>query len=73
MLISAPIVSMQALINRIKMDTEMKEKHPEHADMFERRIEKHKSDLIALAMQNDGNLYAERLLLSYAKLEEANK
>ena len=38
---------LKHLVARYRMDTELLKKHPEHKDLLERRIERHKNDIVA--------------------------
>lgn len=39
--------TLKNYVNRYKMDKKLLEKHPEHRELLERRIERHKNDIVA--------------------------
>ena len=38
---------LKHLVARYRVDTELLKKHPEHKELLERRIERHKNDIVA--------------------------
>lgn len=42
--------TMEQLQNRLVNDTKLLEKHPEHRDLLERRIERHKQHILAKSL-----------------------
>lgn len=39
-------VKLRHLVARYKIDKELLEKHPEHKELLEKRIERHKKDIV---------------------------
>lgn len=37
--------TLENLVNRLKLDTELLEKHPENKELLEKRIKQHKEDI----------------------------
>lgn len=42
--------TMEQLQHRLTTDTELLRKHPEHKELLERRIERHKRHILALSL-----------------------
>lgn len=53
--------TLEDLVNRLKLDKELLEKHPENKELLEKRIKQHKED-IANYVTSDRFLYALRVL-----------
>lgn len=49
--------TLENLVNRLKLDTELLEKHPENKELLEKRIKQHKDD-IANYVTSERFLYA---------------
>ena len=47
-------LTLQHLVNRIKIDTEFMEKYPNERKRFEKRIQTSKDLIVKTVMQNDG-------------------
>jgi hypothetical protein len=52
--------TLENLVNRLKLDTELLEKHPENKELLEKRIKQHKED-IANYVTSDRFSYALRV------------
>lgn len=43
--------TLENLINRLKLDKELLEKHPENKELLEKRIKRHKDDIANYLLQ----------------------
>lgn len=50
-------ISLQELTNRLNTDIQLLEKHPEHKEMLEKRINEHKEEIIKTCLINSCNPY----------------